>query len=127
MVERACQALGSDLEAIYVFEEKHKDGASHFHALVELRERSRSIWKLDPMMDDMHKAKTYTQIVVGAGSKAPKNRILRYCVVPTPGKTYVDPSPYLSRHATIPPTLANEGARAAECLASRPANADEVQ
>ena len=125
-LEYAADHLDAPAESIAVFQEKHKNGQIHYHALVALSRKSQRAWQMDDIMYETMRGKTYTEAARGESHK-PQNRILRYLMVPTAAKPDVDPSPYFTRGVEVPPNLRDEAQKALVKLQSRPASQDEVR
>ena len=124
-IEIACWELGAKVEGLGVFQERHQSGDIHYHALINLKAKTRSAWELDTFMFRLHKAKTYTEVVIGSSAK-PQNRILQYLLVPTPAKLHVDSSPYVTKGISIPEKILDEAAKARKKLDNSAAAPDEV-
>ena len=56
----------------------------------------------------------------------PVHRILRYVMVPQPGKLGVDKNPYMTSGFDVPKHIAEDAAKSWKALCSKPATADEV-
>ena len=125
MIEEARNGLFTQMENIAVFQEAHKDGRRHFHCLVTFAAKAGRIWQIDQKMFEMHNAKTFTEVVHGDCTK-PQHRVLRYLMVPTPEKPYVDEQPYIANEKLVPTSLVDEALKSKARLASKAATPDEI-
>ena len=71
MIEAACHALHTQVEGIAVFQEQHKSGQRHYHAIVIFPAKAGRIWQLDQKVFDLHGAKTYTEVQIFARPPPP--------------------------------------------------------
>ena len=124
-IELSCHELHTKVESMAIFKENHKDGGTHYHALIILEAKSSRVWDLDSQMFLAYKAKTYTEVVTG-GSRKPHFRVLEYLMCPTPRKLAVDDAPYFSQKMIVPDSLWDKAAKAKTKLENTQATPDEI-
>ena len=124
-IEGARRNLNAAVESMAIFREARKDANPHYHALAILATKSYRLWELDEQLFKEHKAKTFTEIVVG-GAKKPHFRVLEYLMCPNPRKTEVDEAPYITKKMVIPDKLWDKAAKAKSRLENAPATLDEI-
>ena len=124
-IEHVCHLLQAKMESVAIFKEEHKDGATHFHALLILAEKSSKMWAFSDRFLSQYKGAVFTEVVVGNTNK-PHYRILEYLLSPTPQKPQVDTNPYISKNLSIPDNLWDKAAKAQKKLGSSPATPNEI-
>ena len=109
---------------IAVFKESHKDGGTHYHAILDAPRTT--LWRRLPVLLRDRRLACDVKIGAGAGAKHSDN-MLRYCMVPAAEKYDVDPTPFFSPGFRVPPYVLNEARVARSRLSKRPADAEEVK
>lgn len=109
--------------SISVFQEYHKNGMPHFHAILDLSARCRLGASLGTALLRGHNIKADIAVVTGKGGMA---RALEYCAVPSPSKLVVDWEPYLSDSNVLLGAITDKAAKAHKRLTTSAAGNHEV-
>ena len=94
---------------IAVFQEHHRSGELHLHAVVQLDRKWRRAHMLPTALSTMHKI--FAHVATAMGSK-PLGRMLEYCMVPSLSKMEVDREPFVRGELVIPEVVIDKAKKA---------------
>jgi hypothetical protein len=112
--------------AIVIVQEKHRDGTLHYHAIIIFPAKTRILtW----FIETSNRLRTPMDCRVYLGESGPisnKERCLRYVLVPTADKPWVDLKPRIIGNYTIPIKIWDEQKRSINKLEKTPMSNDEI-
>ena len=94
---------------IAVFQEPHRSGELHFHAIVLLGCRWRRAHMLPQALVSLRKI--YAHVATAMGAK-PLGRMLEYCMVPSLSKMEIDREPFVRGELVIPENVIDKARKA---------------